>query len=39
MLHSGLGTSIKTWNLEYNNEIGKYTKRNDKTNKMSKRLQ
>ena len=39
ILYSGLGTSVYTWKLECNNEIGVHKKMNDKNNKKCKRLQ
>ena len=38
-MFSGFGSSVETWKLECNTEIGGHTKKSDKNNKKSKRLQ
>ena len=36
---SGQGSSVETWKLESNIDIGEHTKKSDKNNKKSKRLE
>ena len=38
-MHLALSSSVEAWKLEYNFEIGEYTKETDKNNKKNKRLQ
>ena len=38
-MDSGLGSRVETWKLVYNIEIGGHTKKSNKNNKKSKRLQ
>ena len=38
-MYSGVGSCVKTWKLECNIDVGGYTKKPDKNNKKSKRLQ
>ena len=39
ILYSDVASSVNTWKLEYNTENERHTKKRDKCNKKSKRLQ